>query len=193
MLQNAYFLAKIGADTAENEQHFAEICQKLATTLRVRGDRAHAGSGSRDRANGAPARVCWTWAALIAPVDPWGGGGSISAYQPTVSPKFQEIRFKKNSKNVNFVQNSKIWNVSRNSGNFSFKSMRIWLKRCKLLQNVQQNQRNIWRKFAEMLRSERCKKHVNLVDLVKSFPTNIFLQNLASIQKRRSPIKFKHV
>ena len=24
-LQNAYFLAKIGADTAENEQHFAEI------------------------------------------------------------------------------------------------------------------------------------------------------------------------
>ena len=36
MLQNAYFLAKIGADTAENEQHFAEICQKMATTLRVR-------------------------------------------------------------------------------------------------------------------------------------------------------------
>ena len=34
MLQNAYFLAKIGADTAENEQHFAEICQKLATTRR---------------------------------------------------------------------------------------------------------------------------------------------------------------
>ena len=37
MLQNAYFLAKIDADTAENEQHVAEICQKLATTLRVRG------------------------------------------------------------------------------------------------------------------------------------------------------------
>ena len=36
MLQNAYFVAKIGANTAENEQHFAEICQKLATTLRVR-------------------------------------------------------------------------------------------------------------------------------------------------------------
>ena len=35
-------------------------------------------------------------------------------------------------------------------------------------------------------------KHVNLVDLVKSFPTNIFLQNLASIQKRRSPLKFAH-
>ena len=26
MLQNAYFLAKIRADTAENEQHFTEIC-----------------------------------------------------------------------------------------------------------------------------------------------------------------------
>ena len=28
MLQNAYLLAKIGADTAENEQHFAEILPK---------------------------------------------------------------------------------------------------------------------------------------------------------------------
>ena len=36
-------------------------------------------------------------------------------------------------------------------------------------------------------------KHVNLVDLVKSFPRNIFLQNLASIQKRTSPIKFAHL
>ena len=36
-------------------------------------------------------------------------------------------------------------------------------------------------------------KHVNLVDLVKSFPTNIFLQDLASIQQRTSPIKFAHL
>ena len=36
-------------------------------------------------------------------------------------------------------------------------------------------------------------KHVHLVDLVKSFPTNIFLQNLASIQKRTSPMKFAHL
>ena len=36
-------------------------------------------------------------------------------------------------------------------------------------------------------------KHVNLVDLVKSFPTNIFLQNLASIQKRTNPMKFAHL
>ena len=36
-------------------------------------------------------------------------------------------------------------------------------------------------------------KHANLVDLVKSFPTNIFLQNLASIQERTSPLKFAHL
>ena len=29
MLQNAYLLAKIGADTAENEQHFAENLRKI--------------------------------------------------------------------------------------------------------------------------------------------------------------------
>ena len=40
MLQNAYFLAKIGADTAENEQHFAEILpigRRVADRLRPRG------------------------------------------------------------------------------------------------------------------------------------------------------------
>ena len=46
MLQNAYLLATIGADTAEKERKFAEICQKLATTLRVpthvaRAERGH--------------------------------------------------------------------------------------------------------------------------------------------------------
>ena len=39
-------------------------------------------------------------------------------------------------------------------------------------------------------------KHVNLVDLVKSFPTNIYLQNLASIQPRTSVstfVQFSHI
>ena len=36
-------------------------------------------------------------------------------------------------------------------------------------------------------------KYANLVDLVKSFPTSIYLQNLASIQKRTSPVKFAHL
>ena len=35
--------------------------------------------------------------------------------------------------------------------------------------------------------------HVNLVDLVKSFPMNIFLKILASIQQRTSLIKFDHL
>ena len=57
MLQNAYFLAKIGADTAENEQHFAENLPKigkcLANARRRHGRRrAHAG---RARRFGAPA------------------------------------------------------------------------------------------------------------------------------------------
>ena len=34
MLQNAYFLAKIGADTAENEQHFAEIAARAVASAR---------------------------------------------------------------------------------------------------------------------------------------------------------------
>ena len=36
-------------------------------------------------------------------------------------------------------------------------------------------------------------KDVNLLDLVKSSPTNILSQNLASIQKRTSPVKFAHL
>ena len=36
-------------------------------------------------------------------------------------------------------------------------------------------------------------KHVNIVDLVKSFPTNILLQNLASIQQGTSLITFDHL
>ena len=38
MLQNAYFLAKIGADTAENEQHFAEISPTDAIAALSGGD-----------------------------------------------------------------------------------------------------------------------------------------------------------
>ena len=35
MLQNAYLLAKIGVDTAENEQHFAEKLPHIGNYLRV--------------------------------------------------------------------------------------------------------------------------------------------------------------
>ena len=36
MLQNAYFLAKIEADTAENEQHFAQISDLVLDVREVR-------------------------------------------------------------------------------------------------------------------------------------------------------------
>ena len=73
MLSNAYFLAKISADRAENEQHFAEICQKLATTLRVRvrGRRACGGRrrpGPRARRPGprrARRRRPWVGVAML--------------------------------------------------------------------------------------------------------------------------------
>ena len=43
MLQNAYLLAKIGADTAENEQHLAEILPKTpASSAPRRARRASA-------------------------------------------------------------------------------------------------------------------------------------------------------
>ena len=45
MLQNAYFLAKIGADTAENEQHFAEIGPVTTRVSESKG-RSVAGLGS---------------------------------------------------------------------------------------------------------------------------------------------------
>ena len=49
------------------------------------------------------------------------------------------------------------------------------------------NHQNSWRNFAELMRVERCKgipkdAHVNLIDLVKRFPTSIDLQKSASIQ-----------
>ena len=47
MLQNAYFLAKIGADTAENEQHFAEILPKTGNYHTGRAEREGAGPAQR--------------------------------------------------------------------------------------------------------------------------------------------------
>ena len=37
MLQNSYLLAKIGADTAENEQHFAQNLAKIGGHGQLRG------------------------------------------------------------------------------------------------------------------------------------------------------------
>ena len=65
MLQNAYFLEKIGADTAEDEQHFAEILPKIGNyptgpPAAPRRPRAARGRAERDAAASgvaAPRRV----------------------------------------------------------------------------------------------------------------------------------------
>ena len=45
MLQNAYLVAKIGADTAENEQHFAEILPTDAL-VKMEDERVFAGQAA---------------------------------------------------------------------------------------------------------------------------------------------------
>ena len=54
MLQDAYFLAKIGADTAENEQHLPKFCHFEHRRV-LRGEAAPPGLGGR-RGGRAPAR-----------------------------------------------------------------------------------------------------------------------------------------
>ena len=78
MLQNAYFLAKIGADTAENEHHFAEICQKLATTPRGAGG---AKSPSKERASTAADDGCGAFVHIYNP-------GEVARNFAAVAPSY---------------------------------------------------------------------------------------------------------
>ena len=87
----------------------------------------------------------------------------------TISAKFRQ----------NFI---KIWAKFKQKNPKITKFCKILLKNAKSLTKIFWNI-EVW----------AVQKHVNLVDLVKSFPTNIFLQNLASIQKRTSPVKFAHL
>ena len=48
MLQNAYLLARIGADTAENEQHFAENLPLSSSRASSSGDALHEGPAGKD-------------------------------------------------------------------------------------------------------------------------------------------------
>ena len=47
-----------------------------------------------------------------------------------------------------------------------------------------------WRTFAELFEVRQVQRNVNLLDLVKNFPTSIYLQKSASIQPRTSFSKF---
>ena len=52
MLQNAYFLANIGADTAENEQHFADGRKRATFCRRTIRLRVRLRPGGRRRDHG---------------------------------------------------------------------------------------------------------------------------------------------
>ena len=65
MLQNAYFLAKIGADIAENEQHFAEILPKIGNyPTGPPGPAVRRGPRARSRSRGDRAARGWAAALL---------------------------------------------------------------------------------------------------------------------------------
>ena len=88
------------------------------------------------------------------------------------------------SKNAAFWKNpEKIWpKFSKNSANLAkFARLKIFAKK-KTAKNSA-----IFNEKIEI--RERC-KGVHCVDLGESFPTSIYLQNLASIQPRTSPVKF---
>ena len=59
MLQNAYFLAQIGADTAENQQHFAENWQLPygSSCGRAEARRARVGRGAPREVRGRKEEV----------------------------------------------------------------------------------------------------------------------------------------
>ena len=62
MLKNDYFLAKIGADTAENERNFAEKLPNISTALNQIA-KAAGPQGAR-RADRWPQRVGVAWSLL---------------------------------------------------------------------------------------------------------------------------------
>ena len=100
----------------------------------------------------------------------------------------------------NFWKNWKISTFSKLSAKFRQNFIKIWAKINEKNSKItnfanfcQKNAKNFDEKFLKCWGLSGARKHVNLVDLVKSFPTNIYLQNLASIQKRTSPVKFAHL
>ena len=52
MPQNAYFLAKIGADTTENERNFVDILPKIGNYPTGRRAQGHQGDGAVPRREG---------------------------------------------------------------------------------------------------------------------------------------------
>ena len=68
--------------------------------------------------------------------------------------------------------------------------MQIWRETWQKIRNSIFNREKLLAIFCWNFEIRAVQKHVNLVDLVKSFPTNIYLQKSASIQPRTSLSKF---
>ena len=84
MLQNAYFLAKIGADTAENEQDFAENLPKIGNYPTGPPRCARLPTGGPSWSAAAPARLCpraAPFAASALTFDVWQACKSEHKYQ----------------------------------------------------------------------------------------------------------------
>ena len=92
----------------------------------------------------------------------------------------------------NDPKNSGFWNSRRNSEKTSLKSEQYSMKNTVFCKILNKNAKS-FTKFRWNIWDLSGAKHVNIVDLVKRLPTNIFLQKLASIQKRTSPPKFDHL
>ena len=105
MLTNAYLLAKIGADTAENEQHFAEILPKTGNSSAPSSSmmpRSSSESGSSRRKRQAAAR---RWSCVCVPdflANLWRTCGEFLSEFADFCRKFH--RSSKLTKKTNFVR-----------------------------------------------------------------------------------------
>ena len=89
---------------------------------------------------------------------------------------------------LGFSQNCCILGKSRKNWSKFSKMQQISDKFCKILFKETAKFSAIFNENFEM--NEGC-KGVHCVDLGESLPTSIYLQNLASIQPRTSPLKFR--
>ena len=90
MLQNAYFLAKIGADTAENEQHCAEILPTFGEDV-IRAEQGRLGRAPALQGEAGPADRFGKYAGSAPP---FLSGVSRQSNRTRI-PKFQISFFKK--------------------------------------------------------------------------------------------------
>ena len=175
MLQNAYFLAKIGADTAENEQHFAEILPKT-------GKICFAYPGARLHLSAAP---CARWRqgglglAILGKLANFCKflAGSFSAVSKrnfarkyafdSIFQALQDLHPFAPLQSQNFRKKS-VWKIS----NFCENSVTF----LQMSQNLQ--------KFAEFQKFQLD----NLVDFEKCCKTHIFLQKSVPIQPKTNNI-----